>query len=113
MIERGANMATRIEWRYALHVARADEGYQATVLGDSAVKGLGSTREMAIFQAEAALCQAVASGEIVTAIAEVPERNQWVEDAGMWKDMPDGEWAVYQQAIDDYRRELAQDAAIV
>jgi len=55
-------MVTRIEWRYALHVARADEGYQATVLGDSAVKGLGSTREMAIFQAEAALCQAVASG---------------------------------------------------
>jgi hypothetical protein len=93
-----------MEWHYALHVARKDGEYQATVLGDPTVRGFGPTREAAIRQAEAALRQALASGEIVTATVEVPQRNPWMEDAGMWKDMPEEDWAAYQQAIDDYRQ---------
>ncbi len=102
-----------VEWRYALHIARVSEGYKATVLGDPAIKGSGATRAAAILQAEATLRQAVANEEIVTATVVVAARNPWREDAGMWKNVPDEEWAAYQQAIDDYRDELTKDEAVV
>ena len=102
-----------MEWHYAVQGSRDGRGFRATVLGNPAVKGSGSTREAAIRQAETALKEAIANGEIVAGTVDVPERNPWVEDAGIWRDVPDEEWAAYQQAIQDYRRELDEDDAVV
>ncbi|MBI3946386.1 MAG: hypothetical protein HY321_10745 [Armatimonadetes bacterium] len=100
-------------WHYAMHVSREARGYQATVLGHPGVRGTAPTREAAVRQAEAALAEALASGEIVAGTIQVPERNPWVEDAGIWRDVPDEEWEAYQKAIADYRRELAGDESVV
>ncbi len=101
-----------MEWRYALHVSRAAQGYQAMVLGHPAVRGCGPTREAAIRQAQAALRQAMGNGEIVSVTVDVPEPNPWLEDAGIWKEDP--QWDEYQAALEEYRREVDErEAALV
>lgn len=98
-----------MERQYTMHVSRQARGYRATMLGNPAVKGTGATREDAVRQVEASLRRAIASGEIVVGAVDVPGPNPWVEDAGIFRDVPDEDWEAYQQAIADYRRELAED----
>ncbi|NDK15703.1 MAG: hypothetical protein COZ06_22960 [Armatimonadetes bacterium CG_4_10_14_3_um_filter_66_18] len=63
--------------------------------------------------AQGALREAPANGEIVSVSVNILDPNPWLEYAGRWRDMPEDEWALYQQAIEDYRQELAEDEAVV
>ena len=102
-----------MEGCYALHVAQEARNFKATVLGYPVLEGCGPTREKAISEAERALHRAVANGEIVSVTVGSPDPNPWLRDAGMWRDMPEEDWAAYQDAIADYRRELAEDDELV
>ncbi len=95
--------------QYALYVSRENRGYQATVLGCPTIGGRGPTREIAIRRAEAALHQAMASGEIVSVTLDADELNPWLEDAGIWKQDP--QWDEYQAAVAEYRREVDEREA--
>ena len=73
------------------------------MLGHPAIGGRGPTREAAISRAQAALSEAMASGETVSVTLDLADPNPWLEDAGVWKDDP--QWEEYQAAIEEYRRE--------
>jgi hypothetical protein len=100
-----------MEQHYILHISREAQGYKAMVLGHTTMGGWGPTRAAAIHQAQAALRQALTSGEIVSVTVDVPDPNPWLEDAGIWKEDP--QWNEYQAALEEYRREVNEREALL
>lgn len=83
----------------------AGNGYTARPLLWPEITGSGDSEAEAIAQVRKALASALNQSRVVQIELPAPDDvdDPWLPLIGMWKDMPDEEWASFQRSLRDIR----------
>ncbi len=89
----------------------ANSGFRATGGLPFGVTVEGATRDEALGRLRAEINRRMASGAILVPLEIAPSKaNPWIAGAGMFRD--DAQYNEWQEAIQEYRRQVDQDAEV-
>jgi hypothetical protein len=89
----------------------AENGYQAIAAEPFGLKAMGATRDEALCKLREQINHRLAHGAVLTTIDVAPTEHPLAKYAGMWKE-DDPLFDKWEQAIEEYRRQVDEDPEI-